>query len=754
MAEIRPYHSRPAIMVDGKAYPPMMATIRTNNRENLVLDPDYFRELGNAGIRIFFLICDTEWLKPNALALFREEAEMLLSVVPDAYIVPRIGMHPTNEWIKAHPGECITYSDGSSPAVHLFTESYETDLPAHYSLCSSEWRHDAGEALAETWRHLMELPYADRIIGCFLAAGGTSEWYYILPTVKGDLALDHSDAFRRAFSAYLTEKYKTDEALRARWHDPMATLENPPIPEIDAHYYTEEVDCDAAHPKCVMYSNAPVPPPYGNGTNIGSFVDMDKREDVFDFYRAWHNGTADSIIYFADIIKKLTPDRLVGAFYGSWGCTAYLSNGTCGGTLKLLDSPSVDFLAAPGVYENRQPGGYVGQREFYDSFAIRNKIYIIEDDCRTHLENRYFQIQYGLYDLQDSVDVMKREFGRTLCEDVQAWWFDQLLGGKRYKHPALYELIQRQQEIAEEAYSLDRTTASEIALIFDEESAQAVSQQTTMELVEVLHNCEMSRIGAPVDQYYHNDMANPAMPAYKLYIFVNTMMLSDAERTAIREKLKREHAAALWLYGAGVLNPGRTPQFSPDYMQSLTGFPVKALYERFDARFRMENEHPLTEGLDRRYVFGTAARPRYIPIGDSEQKRFESYLYPLFYPDTEAGEKMDVCAHFVTSGVPAMAVKEEDGFVSIFYGAKCICSDILRAAARYAGCHIYSDSDDVLFANRNYLTFHSSSSGRKTVRFPATCSPFEVYEQKSYGENVTEITFDTYLGETKMFRLK
>ena len=56
MAEVKNHNGRPAIFIDGKPYAPMMATLRTNNRENLVLDEEYMRRLGESGIKIFYLI--------------------------------------------------------------------------------------------------------------------------------------------------------------------------------------------------------------------------------------------------------------------------------------------------------------------------------------------------------------------------------------------------------------------------------------------------------------------------------------------------------------------------------------------------------------------------------------------------------------------------------------------------------------------------------------------------------------------------
>lgn len=751
MAEVREYNGRPAIFIDGKPYPPMMATIRTIDDHQLRVDREYYRQLGQSGIRIFFLICDTVWLKPDALKLFDEEARILLEEVPQAYIIPRIGLHPTNEWIEAHPEECVTYGDGTRPPVHLFSESYVTDLPAHYSLCSEVWRQDAGKALEETWGLLMQLPYADRIVGCFLAAGGTSEWYYMLPVVNGDTTYGYSESFRRNFAWYLKEAYGTEEKMRRVWNQPDATFEHAKIPDAESFYFSTHADTAAAVPPMIMYTNCDVPEPFENGHNIGAFLDVNRNMDVYDFYRAMHNGTARSIQHFAKVIKNATPDRLVGAFYGAYGCTDFHNTGTCGGVVRLLNDENLDFLAAPGVYENRQAGGFVGQREMNDSFTLHNKIYIVEEDARTHMENRYFADKYRIYDLTDSINVMKRDFGRTVCEDVQAWWFDQLLGGRRYKCPELYDLISRQQEIAHQAYALNRKKNSEIAFIYDEESPQTVSVQTNKELIELPRNYEKDRIGAPVDLYFHNDMENPDMPAYKLYVFCNTLVLTEEERRQIREKLKREHAVALFLYAPGVVDPEAETRFDEAHIAALTGIQVGRLDERFDSKFRINGEvHPLTEKLDRRKFFGIFDRIRRNSLGIDAGQYWESYLYPLFYStDPDA----TVLANFLTSGVPALTVKETDGFTSVFCGAKYVSSELLRAVAEYAGVHLYCDSDDVLYANRNFVVFHSSSAGEKTLRFPRPVSPYELYEEKSYGENVTSITFDTYLGETKMFYL-
>ncbi len=751
VAEIRQHNGRPAIFINGKPYPPMMATVRTLEDDRLVVDQEYLRRLGESGVRIFFLICSTPWIRENALELFDREARMLLEAVPDAYIIPRIVLHPSNQWIEENPGEAITYTDGSRPSAYMFTEAYCTTMPHVYSLCSAKWREDAGKVLAETWRQLLALPYGDRIVGCFLAAGGTSEWYYMLPVVKDGMTLGYSDSFRRNFGWYLRETYKTDEALQKAWKREDVTLESPRIPDVQTHYFSVQADIDAAVPKEKMITNAPVPPPFGNGTNVGAFLDVDKHKDTYDFYRALHNGTAESVLCFARIIKRISPDRLVGAFYGVYGGAELIDGGTSGGTVRVLNDPNVDFLSAPGVYENRQSGGFAGQREMQDSLAIHNKIYVVEEDARTHLENRYFADKYRVYDLTDSVNTMKRGFGRTVCEDVQAWWFDQIIGGRRYKCEELYALIRRQQEIARKAYACSRKKNSEIALIYDEESVQTVSPQTTSELVELFRNYEKDCLGAPADQYFHNDLSREDMPLYKLYVFCNTLVLTEKERQAIRAKLEKDGATALFLYAPGVIDPEADTRFAEEHICDLTGIRVRRLDERFDSKFRINGQlHPMTRGLDRRKLFGIFDRIRRHGYACDVKQYWESYLYPLFYSDDPDAQ---VLGSFLTSGKPALTVKQTDGFTSVFCGAKFLSSALVRNIARAAGCHIYCDSDDVLYANENFVVFHAASGGSKTLRFPKTVSPWEVYEEKAYGSGVQEIRFDAYLGETKMFYL-
>lgn len=74
-----------------------------------------------------------------------------------------------------------------------------------------------------------------------------------------------------------------------------------------------------------------------------------------------------------------------------------------------------------------------------------------------------------------------------------------------------------------------------------------------------------------------------------------------------------------------------------------------------------------------------------------------------------------------------VSVKRQSGYTSIYCASKYLSADVIREIARFAGCHIFCESDDVLYVNSNYITFHAASSGEKTITLPARGGAFRRY---------------------------
>ena len=773
IARVENYNGAPALMIDGKPYAPMCATIRTIDGDVSRADENYYKRLGESGIKVFFLICDTEWLKPGAFELFKQEAQLVLRAVPDAYIVMRLGMHAPPVWCKENPDEVLTYSDGEKKSVFLFTESFRANYnDGFYSFASEKWRKEASEALKDTHRRVQECDFADRVIGYFFAAGGTSEWYYPTPlcytektsfcdsggftTIRNgndfhDVYGDLSGAFRQSFTKYLTEKYKTDEGLQKAWGQTDVTLDDPKIPDCASRYHVYEADYDALHAE--VLSNAPDPAMPVTESSIGQLLNIEKRRDVFDFYRAMHLATAEAIVHFSKVVKGLDQNKVTGAFYGSAGCVRFYDFAQIGSVDHILKSGVIDFLASPGVYENRAPGGFVGQRQNFDSFRLKNTIFMVEDDVRTHMEKRIWRSFYDMYTLEDSIGVMKRDFGRNLSQNLYSWWFDQLLGGKRYKVEELYPVMARMQSLASEAFEHDRSTVSEIALIYDEESYHLVSELANQEMIEYFRYYEVDKVGAPIDRYLHNDMSYDEMPDYKLYIFANTLYLSDAEREQIKKKLQKNGATAIFLYASGVVNPDRSPMLSAENISDLTGITVEQTDGIFFAKYRITGENELTRELPDDEIYGDY---KYTMVYNSssyfgKRRELTPVLYPLFAANDPDAQTLGV---FLDSEKDAIVKKAQDGYISIYAGTKNLSFGTVRALARAVGCHVYSDSGDVLYASRRFITHHASVGGEKVIYLPKAARVTEAYEDASYGDGVKEIRFRSRKGETKTFRVE
>lgn len=763
-AEVKNVNGEPSIVIDGTPYPPMAMTTR-------IIKRDYLRNLGSAGLRIFFLMANTRWLcpgrtwidaqgtqhtEPNGFEAFSTDVAMLLEEVPDAYIIVRIGMHPPVEWMEAHPEELMTYNDGTHKRAILQSEVHCDTIPGMYSLCSEKWRKDGAVALQEFCDEVDAQPYADRIIGYFLAAGGTSEWYPVNPVTdyKEKKYADFSPAFIAEYSNILKEKYKTEDVLGQAWNKPDAVFTNPIIPDITSrrHVHIDDTIYDAL----LNFENAdreigkkldlnPI-----SDYNLGVFLNANQHNYVADFFYAWHRGTANTIIHFAQVLKNKYKGKLVGAFYGSYGCTDFYNASTAGATLAIMDSGVVDFLAAPGVYNNREPGGYVAQREMQDSFRIRNQMFVVEEDSRTHLENDFYRDAMGLYDVQDSIDTLKRDYARNICEDIFAWWFDQHPEGGRYQHKDIYQLFQRQSEISQLAYSLPRKKHNEIALIYDQESIFYVSSMTSQIMLDFYRTSDLGRIGAPVDYYFHDDMARADMPNYKMYLMLNIFCATDAEREAIHRKAAQNNAVVVWLYAPGFINTDKTLKMDNAYITQLTGFACGRIDETTSPRFTLSKKHPATRlgALDRKYgyidrdVHSNVWLSQIIP---------PPYANPLFYVDDPDAEEL---GRYLINQKTAYALKEYKGFTSVWCCAHILRAELLASLAEYAGCHLYTYSDDLIYANENFVTIHAQHSGPRTLHFKTECSPFELYEKKYYGHNTTKIELYMRKGETLMFQVR
>lgn len=731
-------HDAPTLLVDGEPLPPMWYTAAAYDKSA------YLRALGDAGIRVFFVDHQLNWREPQAQQTLTARAELIRREVPQAWLVLRTGLYPPENWFGANPAEVIQFADGT-PMETWFGKGTRCQC-----LASRRWREEQTRELGLFLDWLPAQPFAQRVIGFFLNAGGTGEWYIPGQIVQGERTIDHSPAFRTQFTASLREQYGTDANLQQAWNRPEATLANPPIPTAADQAMLEVERALFAH----YHGHDELPPAPVPGAAIGSFCNPDTHQHVADFYRALNRGCADSIIHFARYLRERTGNtKVIGAFYGSFGQPM---GGTSSGVTRILDSGAVDFLSSPGDYVNRQPGGVVAQREMQDAFRLRNRIFVVEEDTRTLATG--WSHDWGVPTLASTLEVMKRDFGRNLSEDLSAWWFDMAYGTNAhhwYDYPKVLELIRRQQAVAQAFYRGPRSPRPEIALVYDQESMHYTGSWTLTDIGHRMRTWEIHRLGAPVAYHYLEDLASAELPPYKLYVFMNAFVLGALQRERIRRALARQPCTSLWLYAPGLIQPDGAARFSEQNVGDITGIrtglqPGPALPY---CRVTPEGERVLVDVRpDRDYGWFADRESAGTCESWLQPQGLAQFtlLSPYLFGDDPAAQ---VLMRFVADHRPALVMAEAATQRTLVAYFKAAGADLLRAVARLAGCHIYSDSDDILYASPHFVTLHASSSGEKSIRLPAPADPYEVYERRSYGTDMRELRCRMRFGETRTFHL-
>lgn len=71
--------------------------------------------------------------------------------------------------------------------------------------------------------------------------------------------------------------------------------------------------------------------------------------------------------------------------------------------------------------------------------------------------------------------------------------------------------------------------------------------------------------------------------------------------------------------------------------------------------------------------------------------------------------------------------------------------------AKWADIHIYSSSDDVLFANTDFVAFHVVIAGRKKIVLPKKCDVVDIFSGEVIARDCDEFTFSAELHDSRLF---
>lgn len=617
--------------------------------------------------------CYGWWLAPGKYDFKKIENrfQALVDANPRARLMIRIKLNVPEWWVEQNPDELALSRNGKKAAQP--------------SLSSEKWLNDVCRMTEDVVRFLENSKLAPHIVGYTLGGGSSSEWFW---WGHKDGMLDFSPANLKSFRKWMKERYRTDDALRKAWNDPKLTLATVEIPTRNR---TQSED--------------------------GAFRNIAKSRPAADFRLFMSEMIYRAITRSAQAIRKQSKARkLIGTFYG-YAASGDIVHQHLG---ELLKGDDIDFFTAPTAYSERL-GGQAGPYYFSNtgSLKLHNKIYWDEADLRTHLSREGLECKMDTP--EETREVLWRSFGNALVNGTSLWWL-LISMNEGFHDNAIMNQIQAIARLDRELLDVPRHSAAEIAVFRDERSGLYMNPGLSIGMATGSLT-PLPYVGAPSDVFLISDIDNPKLKNYKLYIFQNLWYVTPELRAKIHEKLKKNHAAALWIYAPGYLSPEGA---SLDGMKELTGFRFR--------KYRLSGIQTLR-----------ACNPENIITKELEFAA--SSVNPGFAVDDPGASVLAV----FDGKIPGLAVKKTEWGTSI-HSAVPFSAGLLRGLCRELGIHLYKESGDVLRANRSFVMLHTVSGGEKTIRLPRRYRVRNLRNNRIYPAS-DRITLPMREQETALFQL-
>lgn len=634
------------------------------------------------------------------------EIERVLARNPNALLIPRISVGTPDWWLQEHPDAVMVYQkmeNGKWIDTREVVCMAGREMP---SMASEEWVKAAAEALRKLVQHL-EDKFGDHIIGYHPCGQNTGEWFYY-DSWEGKLNC-FEPVFEKAFRKWLRGEYKNEKELRKAWAIPDISFDSVTLPTIEERL----------------------------NASFGFFRDPKKERKVIDFHKFQNIVMASALEEFARVIKEATGGRkLVVYFYGyifELGAMPYgVQQSGHLAFRKLLDSPYIDIFVSPISYGDRGAGGIGAFMTAVDSLPLHNKLWLNEDDHRTHIYNKEREDEYkdhfiygGSNTPNETYWVHQRNFAHIFTRRMGCWWFDLFASGW-LDEEGIWENLGKLKKIYDSHLTAKASFKPQIAVIVDEKSNFYLRQAYPPINAPLLYYIRQAlyRLGAPVGFYYLDDLTMGKVPKSKLYIFLNCFALTEKERSAIKDHCKG--GTCVYFYANGLI---KDTSVDANNMGELMGVKMKMEKESVKGQIEIVTGNSLTSGVG---DFGV----------DTE-------LSPIFYPEGE----IEVLGRYKDSGLPAIWRKRLNAYDVYYIGTLNATSALLRNIAKQAGVHIYSEMDDVVEACDSFLCISARGEGERVIKLEKRATVEDALSHEVLGRDIDKFKLRMKDGETRLFFL-
>jgi len=733
-AEIRMIHGRPVCFLNGD--PTSQSIYSTMHIARSIDDCDEWRRSIKAfidsGVHIFniqtayavghryhespYWSGDGEYPKIEEEHFFGVDTQIreILKMDPEAKFYIRFCDYTPWAWFGTNPSQVQRAEDGLQDFRQI-------------SLASQKGLDDFCKSLDNMIGHFESCDWADKLIG-----------YFFIPSGEGITTLNLSprytdicDAMQGEFKAWVKRNYATIEELRAAWGEPDVTFETVRVP-LDSEWKRKQ--------SAVLQ--------WVEGNELRK-----ERDYLLLMQELWDKWYRTIIRHMKKIIPR---DVIVGvdfakqpmmgwlhnlAFYGTGPSGDFPNILATTGSINLttiLDEPGLSALLTPGDYTAR-PVGFPWEPEgLSDSMLLRGKAIFTENDCRTYTDELQKDNLGAFKDNQEMRAGMLRNAANALSRGYINYWAT--LTSEFFIHPeAQKNAVQPLIPMYDAAPRIPHIeTEHAIAMIIDDNSPMVENCTSGYQNLAVIWQrvLGLAHCGIPLRIYLLSDLERNNMPDYKCYIFPNLFQMDEKRHEMLKKKVFRDGRLSIFGPATGITDGDK---LGVEWAEKLTGVQMELMRHSVPRRVLIYGNHEITRNIPASTVYGDS-----LPYG------------PVIVPvegaiEAAGGQVLGQGVIIYKTNRPGLFVKDFGSHKIAWSAAVPLPESLLRELARWAGCHVWCEENDVISASESIVSLHSVKSGPRTISLPSARDVWDLTTGAKVGERMTEIQVDITAPETVVY---
>lgn len=142
-------------------------------------------------------------------------------------------------------------------------------------------------------------------------------------------------------------------------------------------------------------------------------------------------------------------------------------------------------------------------------------------------------------------------------------------------------------------------------------------------------------------------------------------------------------------------------------------------------------------------------------LADAKGKPLNGEDVRVLYGRRRVSPFSEIFARLTSDNAVVAAMRRDAaGTTHVVYNLPVLNTVIFRALAQKAGCHLFTQTDGVVYASKGLVLLHAAYSGIHRLFFPRNARLFDLRENKRVQVKERQLALKLTRGETRLYRLE